>query len=251
MSEHDKREFVLYGPNDEGVGGDRLENHEELEVVPKARAVAAEREANRLAEQGHDLERALSEADSRRVAAELQRDDALFRASIFKREDDRHRREKLAAEQRVQELEREVAREERPREAKRTGALALERRVDTAGAELQGGAAVIPSLERANAVRFGQVAVRRAIGAHELSIGAALVDPRASSMRVFDLLMYQFGWGEDRTMRALRRVSELLWGPVETGPTCLRPLAPHRLVESLSERERAAIVQACGETRRP
>jgi hypothetical protein len=97
------------------------------------------------------------------------------------------------------------------------------------------------ALQHANRVRLGQVAVKRALKAAELSIEAALSDPRAQRMSVYDLLMAQWGWGDSRAYRLLRG---LHWH---------RPpvvVSLHRRVGALSERERAAIVQACKETRR-
>jgi hypothetical protein len=94
-------------------------------------------------------------------------------------------------------------------------------------------------LQVAHRVRLGQCAVKRAMAAHELSIEAALVDPRARGMSVYALLAAQWRWGEHRAVRALGEVGEILWG--EGAP----PMSPYRLVGVLSARERAAIAQAC------
>jgi hypothetical protein len=102
----------------------------------------------------------------------------------------------------------------------------------------------IEALARANRTRLGIAAVRAAVRAHELSIEAALLDPRARSMGVARLLIAQYGWGDDRVARALTSASSHLW---ESPP---RLPFVHRAVGSLTERERAAIVQACKETGR-
>lgn len=72
----DEREFILFGPNGEGVGGDQLGDHEELEVVPLARAVAAELKAGNLTQRIIEQGRVLTDCDERRIAAEQRARDA-------------------------------------------------------------------------------------------------------------------------------------------------------------------------------
>jgi hypothetical protein len=91
------------------------------------------------------------------------------------------------------------------------------------------------ALERATAVRAGIADVKRAVKAHELSIEAALMDPKAHGMSLCDLLIAQYGWGAERVWRAFRRAGK--------EPSLRR-------VGDLTDRERAAIVRACKETGR-
>jgi hypothetical protein len=100
------------------------------------------------------------------------------------------------------------------------------------------------AIARANTVRRSQYALKSAIRAHELSIPAALGDPRADALAVESLLLAQYGWGGWRAGKALRLAGQLLWGRGTP------PFPGARYVGSLSERERAAIVQACKETGR-
>jgi hypothetical protein len=98
------------------------------------------------------------------------------------------------------------------------------------------------ALEKANGVKAGRRELRRALAAAELSLPAALVDPRAQSMPIHLLLCAQYGWGPDRVWKALSLAGRLLWPDAIDPP----PLASHTRVGALTERERLAIVQACG-----
>lgn len=99
-------------------------------------------------------------------------------------------------------------------------------------------------LERANEARQQQMVVLRAVRAGEMSIGDALADPRAEALRVYRLLIRQRRWGHDRVLRALAEAGALLW------PARPVPLGEDRRVGQLTDRERAALVEACGPRRK-
>lgn len=73
------------------------------------------------------------------------------------------------------------------------------------------------ALEEANRVRFGIAAVKREIADGTLTVGEAVFDPRAQSMRLWTLLACQRLWGPRRVSCFLafmligedRRVREL------------------------------------------
>jgi len=62
------------------------------------------------------------------------------------------------------------------------------------------------ALERAQAVRFAAIAVKRELKAGELTIAAALADPRAGPIKAVDLLAAQSRWGRERACRLLADV---------------------------------------------
>jgi hypothetical protein len=85
------------------------------------------------------------------------------------------------------------------------------------------------ALERANTLRTGGAAVKREIKHGVLSLRAALDDPRAGVLPVYDLLAAQRRWGRERTVRAL---------------AVLRVRDTKR-VRDLTSRQREAIVSVC------
>jgi hypothetical protein len=99
------------------------------------------------------------------------------------------------------------------------------------------------ALERANEVRLARPALRREVGDGVLSLADALLDPRAASMTVYDLLVCQHRCGPGRAGKALQGAAEELW------QACEGPFTATRLVGDLTERERAALVQACSPKR--
>jgi hypothetical protein len=98
-----------------------------------------------------------------------------------------------------------------------------------------------PTLGHANRARGARCEVRRALASAELSLAGALGDPRASRMRVWDLLHAQYGWGEDRCWKALVEAGRILWPDAVDPP----PLGAALLAGELRERERNALIQAC------
>lgn len=60
------------------------------------------------------------------------------------------------------------------------------------------------ALEKANEVRLGRSAVKKAIRSGALSVRDAMADPHVASMRLSDLLMAQRGFGEARAIRFYR-----------------------------------------------
>jgi hypothetical protein len=99
------------------------------------------------------------------------------------------------------------------------------------------------ALQRAQVVRFGIRDILRSVKAAEMSITAALVDPRAKPLTVYRLLMAQYGWGQDRTLRTLGRAGAILF---EDGP----PLSEVLLVGDLTDRQRQALIRACSPVER-
>lgn len=87
------------------------------------------------------------------------------------------------------------------------------------------------ALDRANEVRLARVVLKREVRSGALSLGDALVDGRAGSMEVKQLVECQHRWGRRRTLRVLRGLR----------------IGEKRRVGDLTERQRAALVEACGE----
>lgn len=61
-------------------------------------------------------------------------------------------------------------------------------------------------MERANLARFAHAALKRELKSGRTTVPRALLDPRAETMTVFDLLMAQRRWGRARTLKVLRSV---------------------------------------------
>lgn len=64
----------------------------------------------------------------------------------------------------------------------------------------------ILALERANEVRSARAEVKRRLARGELSLACALEHPHVQGMKVVAVLNAQFGWGPERTRKALREV---------------------------------------------
>lgn len=60
------------------------------------------------------------------------------------------------------------------------------------------------ALGKANRVRIGRAELKRRLREDEVTLRDALDDEYAETMRVFDLLMEQWGWGPHRARRYLR-----------------------------------------------
>jgi hypothetical protein len=97
------------------------------------------------------------------------------------------------------------------------------------------------ALGKASEVKRDRGALKRAMAAHELSLPAALGDPRAQGMRVWDLLIAQCTWGKSRVERALAETGRVLWPSLSDAP----PLDAYRTVRSLTSREREALLRVC------
>jgi hypothetical protein len=100
----------------------------------------------------------------------------------------------------------------------------------------------IQALEKASSVRREHFAIRSALRAAEMSLPAALADSRAQRMTIEHVLCAQDGWGFARSWKALLQAGRLLW-PDAIGPS---PVQPAKLVGDLTDRERQALLRACG-----
>lgn len=87
----------------------------------------------------------------------------------------------------------------------------------------------LDAIAKANVVRLAGVDVKREIAAGVLSVGDALLDPRATSVTLFDLLRAQWRWGPDRSRRTLGRLD----------------LHPRKRVGDLTDRQRELIAGVC------
>lgn len=85
------------------------------------------------------------------------------------------------------------------------------------------------ALERANAARLGQADVKRELRIGDISMGQALVDPRARTLRLSTLLLSQHRWGRGRVAKTCSKLR----------------ISENRPVGSLTERERGVIAEAC------
>jgi hypothetical protein len=93
------------------------------------------------------------------------------------------------------------------------------------------------ALERANEVRLGRAATKRAVKDGSMSIVAALGEPCCATMLVFDLLCAQRRWGDARSCRLLRTLG---YQGVVIGRA--------RRIENLTVRERTALAEALKRT---
>lgn len=97
------------------------------------------------------------------------------------------------------------------------------------------------ALERANKVRLARSDVKHQLRDGSLSLEDALGHPAVQTMEIGLLLESQWGWGEIRVVHLLGVLRD-------SSPSTT--LDPRRHVGALTDRERAAIVQACKEDAR-
>ena len=90
-----------------------------------------------------------------------------------------------------------------------------------------------------NRERLGRKELKRALRAAELSLSAALVDPRARRLSLEQLLGSQWGWGARRVQETLAAMGRMLWGE------CGVPQPGETLVGDLTDRQREALLRAC------
>jgi hypothetical protein len=85
------------------------------------------------------------------------------------------------------------------------------------------------ALDRANEVRLARSDLKHELHDRQLSLAEALVDSRAASMPVLQLLCAQWQWGRERTVPVLRelRIGEL------------------KPVGELTDRQCGLLVEAC------
>lgn len=98
------------------------------------------------------------------------------------------------------------------------------------------------ALENAHRVRRDHREIRRGLAGGDLSLAAAFDDPRAQRMTVWNLLIAQCGWGPDRVRKELVAAGRALW-PLALDPP---PVEGSAFVGELLERERTALLRACG-----
>jgi hypothetical protein len=98
------------------------------------------------------------------------------------------------------------------------------------------------ALERANEVRLARSAVKHALRDGAMSVEEALEHPAVQTLEIGRLLEAQRRWGPARVASLLRYLRDGVSPPVIASRL--------RRVENFSERERAAIVRACKETKR-
>jgi hypothetical protein len=99
----------------------------------------------------------------------------------------------------------------------------------------------MPALERANKVRLARSEVKHQLRDRSMPLEQALEHPAVRTMAIGQLLESQQRWGRDRVRRVLA------WLRLCAPPVMVSEL---RNVGDLTDRERAAIVQACKETGR-
>lgn len=89
------------------------------------------------------------------------------------------------------------------------------------------------ALERANRVRLARAALKRSVGAGEVSVAEVITDPhwQVEGMSVSELLMSQRGWGRARCRRVLLSLG----------------VAENKRIGTLTERQRGALAGALPE----
>jgi hypothetical protein len=93
------------------------------------------------------------------------------------------------------------------------------------------------ALKEANRIRFARADLKRDLRCRRVTLAEAFDHPDVGSMRIFALLKAQWGWGDLRVRRVLKRAGEY-------------PISESRMIESLTDREKRALLQACGENER-
>lgn len=91
---------------------------------------------------------------------------------------------------------------------------------------------------KANRVRFARAALKRDLREGRLSLSDALEEEYMRSMTVFGLLCVQHRWADVRARKALSRAASLLGMAF--------PLPENKTVGSLTDRQKRALLQACG-----
>lgn len=86
------------------------------------------------------------------------------------------------------------------------------------------------ALALANAKRLAMAKLKREVAAGDLTVSAALRDPRAEPLPLLDLLCAQHRWGRERALRFLRKL--------KTADTIV---SESRRVGDLTERQRLGI----------
>ncbi|MGH2878980.1 MAG: hypothetical protein ACRDK4_05150 [Solirubrobacteraceae bacterium] len=99
------------------------------------------------------------------------------------------------------------------------------------------------ALAKANAIRFARARVKRQLREHKITLAEAFEYEAVATMTVFDLLLSQHRYGAAKVRRALSLAGMLTGSP--------SPVPEHKQVDSLTGRQKRALVRACsGETER-
>jgi hypothetical protein len=91
------------------------------------------------------------------------------------------------------------------------------------------------ALARATETRLARSAVKHALYEGRMTVEEALREECCQSMTVSALLCAQWGWGRARMLRVLRGLSA--------------PVGEMRRIDQLTDRQRAALVEACSARR--
>lgn len=89
------------------------------------------------------------------------------------------------------------------------------------------------ALKLANASRLDRARLKRGMRAGAVCLSDVLVEPCVARMTVYDLLICQRRYGRQRVLAVLKQAGGV------------KPIGEQRLVGSLTERERRALVDAC------
>lgn len=102
----------------------------------------------------------------------------------------------------------------------------------------------LAGITRSVEMREGRAELKRQLRARSVTVVQALNEPCAQSMRVYDLMRARFArgskYGHTQTERLLADASRSLGAP----------LSPYRSVTDLTDRQKQALLQACGENER-
>jgi hypothetical protein len=92
------------------------------------------------------------------------------------------------------------------------------------------------AIVRAKEVRMARARVKRELRERRIGLADALAASCCSSMTVFDLLCVQWRWARDQALNALAATGGVLGAPIPENKT----------VASLTDRQKRALLQACG-----
>lgn len=98
------------------------------------------------------------------------------------------------------------------------------------------------ALEEANRIRFARADLKRDLRARRVTLVEALDHPDVGSMPVCALLCAQYRWGLRRAKKALADAGTLAGS--------FRPISEMKQIGSLTDRQKRALLQACGESER-
>lgn len=94
------------------------------------------------------------------------------------------------------------------------------------------------ALAKANEIRFGRARLKRDLRQGRVSLAEVMEHEHIQSMGVFDLICAQWAWGPTRARQALVRTSNYL--------RLAFPFPENKTVGSLTDRQKRALLLACG-----